>query len=393
MEAFEYYNPVKVVFGEGKLSQVGAQTALYGQKALIVTYEQSDFFNEILDKIHASLTQSRVSWLDFRGVSANPLLCQAERGVALCRENSVDVLIALGGGSVMDCSKIIAAGVLYPHKLEKMILFSHSAEGQIPPTESLPTVMIPTLPATGSEMNPTAVITDEKTRRKSYVWEPSCMYAKVAVMDPELTVTLPPYQTACGAFDIFAHAMEAYVNGEISLNLSVQERMQEGIMRSVLENLPIVWKHPDDLQARGALLWASSIALNGWLTSGTFGFTPMHQMGHVLSSHYNATHGATLACMMPAWMRFFASRPDGVKYTQLADRLFGCSLPQAADRLEETMRSYGIQTRISEFGVEKKDLDVLTQAVVDVSFGPDGRLNGRPKMAREDIRALYELSF
>ncbi|MBQ2734528.1 MAG: iron-containing alcohol dehydrogenase, partial [Clostridia bacterium] len=345
MEAFEYYNPVKVLFGEGKLAEIGSQTALYGQKALIVTYEKSDFFDSVIEKIHTSLEKNGVEWVDFRGVSANPLLCQAKRGVELCRSNGIDVLIALGGGSVMDCTKIIAAGALYPHDLEKMILFSHSAIEQIPPTESLPTLMIPTLPATGSEMNPTAVITDEKTSRKSYVWEPSCMYAKVAVMDPELTVTLPPYQTACGAFDIIAHVIEAYLNGDTHYDLSVQERMQEGVVRAVLDTLPVVWEHPDNLQARGALLWASSIALNGWLTSGTFGFTPMHQMGHVLSSHYNTTHGATLACMMPAWMRYFVTRPDGEKYLQLADRIFGCSLSEAADRLEKTIRSYGVQTR------------------------------------------------
>ncbi len=393
MEAFEYYNPVKVIFGEGRLSEIGSQTARYGKKALIVTYEKADFFDGVMEKIHSSLHQNGVEWIDFYGVSANPLMCQARRGVELCRSNDIDVLIALGGGSVMDCTKIIAAGARYPHDLEKMILFSHSVQEQIPPTESLPTLMIPTLPATGSEMNPTAVITDEKTRRKSYVWEPSCMYAKVALMDPELTVSLPPYQTACGAFDIIAHAMEAYLNGDAQYDLSVQERMQEGVIRAVLDALPVVWEQPDHLQARGTLLWASSIALNGWLTSGTFGFTPMHQMGHVLSSHYNATHGATLACMMPAWMRYFSTRSDGEKYIQLADRIFGCPLAEAADRFETFMRSYGVQTRISELGVKREDLDDLTRAVVDVSFGTDGKLNGRPKMSKEDIRALYELAF
>ena len=139
-------------------------------------------------------------------------------------------------------------------------------------------------------------------------------------------------------------------------------------------------------------MWAASIGLNGWLTSGTFGFTPMHQMGHVLSAQYGATHGATLACMMPAWMRHFAGRDDNAKYVQLAERLFGCDLRTAADKYEELMKGFGVQTRISEFGVREEDIERLTDMVVSVSFGPDGKLAGNPQMEREDIRELYKLA-
>lgn len=391
MEAFEYYNPVKVVFGEGTLKQIGEIAKGHGSRALILTYEEHGFFQDVLDTIHSALDENGVAWVDDPGVTANPLLSQAQKGVDMCREHQIDLVIGLGGGSVMDCAKVIAAGVLYPHELKKMVQFSHSDVQSIPPTESLPTIMIPTLPGTGSEMNPTAVITDEQTRQKSYVWTP-CLYPKAAVMDPELTRTLPAYQTACGALDIFAHVMEAYVNGDPAVNLTLQEHMQEGVMKAVLETLPVVWENPQDLQARGVLMWAASIALNGWLTTGTFGFTPMHQMGHVLSAQFGATHGATLACMMPAWMKHFAKKENNIKYAQLAMRIFNCGIEEAADKLEAIIRSYGVQSRISQFGAKLEDVDRLTDEVVTVSFGPDGLLNGHPKTTREDIRTLFEIS-
>lgn len=391
MEDFVYYNPVKVIFGAGKVDAVGEETSLCGKKAMLVSYAEHDFFNSVIDRIHTSLNKAGVECVDFFSVQANPRLSACRKGVEICREEGVDVVIGLGGGSAMDSAKVIAAGAVYPHDVEKMIYFSHSNVTTIPPEKTLPTVMIPTLPATGSEMNNTAVVTDDATKRKSYIWH-SCLYPVAAIMDPELVCTLPAYQTACGAFDIIAHCIEAYLNGAPGYNFTVQNRMAEGVVKSVLDNLPIVRDDPSNVQARGALLWASSIGLNGWLTSGTFAFTPMHQMGHVLSARYDATHGATLACMMPAWMRYFANRPDNENYVKLAYRLFDKNLLSAADDFEDLMKSYGVQTRISAWGVTEEDIESLTDGVVEVSFGPDGLLNGHPKMSREDIAAIYRLA-
>lgn len=391
MESFDYYNPVHVIFGVNSLSQIGDAACRYGGRAMLVSYNEHRFFDSVIDEIHRNLREHKVNCIDYFNITANPLLCQAREGVEICKKEKVDVLIALGGGSVMDCTKVIAAGVLYPEDISKMIMFSHEKIQSIPPERSLPSIMIPTLPATGSEMNPTAVITDEVSKRKSYVWHPS-IYPKLAIMDPVLTKTLPPYQTCCGAFDIIAHVMEAYINGEPKLDLTLQEHLQEGVIRTVLESLPLVMEHPDDLQVRGTLMWAASIALNGWLTSGTFGFTPMHQMGHVLSAQYNATHGATLACMMHSWMRYFEERQDNIKYKQFAQRIFGTSIKEAADCLENLICSYGIETHISQFGATEADLKRLTDEVVSVSFGPDKRLNGNPKMMRDDILNIFRIS-
>lgn len=392
MEHFEYYNPVKVVFGEGVLSQVGSYAAQYGKKAMLVTYTECGFFADTIAAIHKSLKEAGVECIDYMGVTANPKVSQAEKGAALCKENGIDLLIALGGGSVIDCAKVIAAGVYYEHEVSKMLMLSHSDVTAIPPTRALPYIAIPTLAGTGSEMNPIGVVTDDVSGNKSYVWEPGCLYAKVAVMDPALTTSLPPYQTACGGFDIVAHVMEAYINGDPAVNLTLHDRLHEGFIKGTLEALEQVWNAPQDVQARGVLMWAATVALNGWMSSGTFGFTPMHQMGHVLSARYNATHGATLACMMVSWMRYFANRPDNAKYVRFAREVFGCSLPEAADKFEQMMKDKGVQTRISLFGATEADLDMLTDAVVKVSFGPDGKLNGHPKMTREDIYNCYKLA-
>lgn len=393
MENFEYFNPVNVLFGEGTLNKIGEKSAELGKTALLVSYDNPIFFKDTIDTIHKELTTSGVAYHDFFAVSANPLLSQAKEGALLCRKEKVDLIIGLGGGSVMDCAKIIAAGAVYPHDLQRMIKFSHSDDNDILPTESLPTIMIPTLPATGSEMNPTAVITDETIGKKSYVWAPSCLYPKTAILDPTLTVGLPPYQTACGAFDIIAHIIEAYFNGNDAVyNLDLHDNMQLGVMRAVWDNIPRVMENPKNLQARGVLMWAASIALNGWLTSGTFGFTPMHQMGHVLSARYNATHGATLCCMMVAWLKYFDKHEEGNRYRKFAKDFFGVSAAEAAELFEEKMKGCGIQTRISEFGATENDLASLASEVVAVSFGPDDRLNCLPKLSYDDILNLYKLA-
>lgn len=191
--------------------------------------------------------------------------------------------------------------------------------------------------------------------------------------------------------DTVAHIAESYFNGT-SPALDVQDRMQEGVIRAVLDRLPYVLEHPDDVQARGVMLWAASIALNGWLLSGTYGWAPMHQMGHVLSAQFGATHGATLAVMILAWMRFFSSRPDNARYVQYAERIYGKSLPEAAEEYERYLVSVGLPTRISAFGATEADVDRLAGEVEAVSFGPDGLLASNPKLAKADVAAIYRLA-
>lgn len=395
MNPFEFYNPVKLIYGPGEVKRVGQEAVRYGRRALIVTYADPSFCGNLFDRIHQSLKDSGMTWVDCFEATANPKLSEARRAVKLGKEEGVDVVIGVGGGSAMDLAKVTAAGILYPHDLERMIRFSHSQDTQIPPKEALPMVMVPTLPATASEMNPTAVITDDATLRKSYVWEPGCLYAKAAILDPELTLTLPAYQTACGAVDAISHVVEPFFFSDEATygNIDLHDHMQIGVIRAMYENLPKVLAHPDDVQLRGMMQFAATVGLNGWLTCGVQGWTPMHQMGHVLSSHFGATHGATLACMMVAWMRHFAARPQNERFVKFARLMYSTEdLYKAADELEAYIRAQGVQTRISQFGVTAEDIETLTQGVVDVSFSPDRTLASIPPITREEARHIYELA-
>jgi len=327
--------------------------------------------------------------------TANPKLGEARTAIDLAKKEHCDVVIGVGGGSAMDLSKVVAAGMLYPHELIKMIKFSHSENTQIPPKEALPLVLIPTLPATASEMNPTAVITDEQTNRKSYVWEPSCLYAKTSILDPMLTLTLPAYQTACGAIDAISHVVEPFFFSDEATfgNLELHDHMQIGVIRAIYDNLPRVLENPNDIGLRGLMQFSATVGLNGWLTCGVQGWTPMHQMGHVLSSHYKATHGATLACMMLAWMRYFAGKEQNGRFKKLAGWLWDTDdLLKAADIFEDYIKSVGVETRISQFGCTEASLDELTQGVVDVSFSPDGTLASIPPITKEEARIIYGLA-
>lgn len=396
MNNFEFYNPVKIIFGAGEVKRIGEAAKDYGKKALIVSYSVVDFYGDLFERIHASLQEKGIEYVDYFAATANPKISEAKGGVALGKKEGVDLVIGVGGGSAMDLAKVIAAGILYPYEdIRKMIRFSHSVDEQIPPKEALPLIMIPTLPATASEMNPTAVITDDETLRKSYVWEPSCLYSKVSILDPTLTMTLPAYQTACGAIDAISHVVEPFFFSDEATygNIDLQDHMQIGVIRALYEGIPKVLANPNDVQLRGLMQFAATVGLNGWLTCGVQGWTPMHQMGHVLSSHFRATHGATLACMMLAWMRYFAHHKQNERFVKFANLMWGTEdLLQAADQFEAYIKSLGVQTRISEFGCTEVDLETLTQGVVDVSFSADGTLASIPPITRDEAYQIYKLS-
>lgn len=395
MNNFDFFNPVRILFGAGEIKHVGEVVKTYGKRALIVSYSVVDFYGDLFERIHAALTKNGVEFIDCFVATANPKMSEAKQAIALARSEKVDVVIAVGGGSAMDLAKVVAAGALYSHELYQMIKFSHSENTQIEPKEALPMVMIPTLPATGSEMNPTAVITDDQTLRKSYVWAPGCLYPKVSILDPELTLTLPAYQTACGGIDAISHVVEPFFfSDEANFgNITLQDHMQLGVIRALYENIPRILAHPDDIQLRGLMQFGATVGLNGWLTCGTQGWTPMHQMGHVLSSHFKATHGATLACMMLAWMRYFSTKEQNGRFLKFSQLMFHTDdIYEAAKQFEEYIKSIGVQTHISEFGVTAADLDSLTLGVVEVSFGADGMLASIPPITKEEVRKIYELS-
>ena len=234
MKNFEYYNPVRVIFGAGEVSRCGEEAKKLGTKDCLVSYKELSFLKPLLERIEELLTKEGLSVYSFYEIEENPEITVVAAGVDLCRKQGIDLVIGVGGGSAMDAAKAIAAGVYYKGDLWQMVYSRHSVVSAIPPEKSLPTMMIPTLPATGSEMNLCAVVSNRALQEKSYIWAP-CLYPKTSIIDPELTVSLPPFQTACAAADTISHVLEIYLNGEDDSDL--QHYFQEGVMRTVMDNI------------------------------------------------------------------------------------------------------------------------------------------------------------
>jgi len=396
MYPFEFHNPVRIIFGRGELSRAGTEAAALGGKAMLVSYKEHEFFAELLAELRGLLEAAGVGVCGFFEITPNPQIGQCRRGVETCEAEGVDLVIGVGGGSAMDAAKIIAAGARYGEDIWNMVVSRHDDVRAVPPDEALPMLMIPTLPATGSEMNCCAVVTNEQTTEKSYAWAP-CLFPKLSIVDPRLTCTLPPYQSACGAADTIAHVMEFYLNGRERAPLN--NRIQEAVMLTVMENVPKVLADPNDLAARGELQWASIVALNGWSQPGD-AWTPMHQIGHVLSARHGVTHGASLSIVMPAWMRHLHGRRPA-RYVQFAERVFGIDSEgrdaadvslEAVDRFEAFLKKIGVQTRLSEAAVGADDVEGIIEDVVRISFGANGKLAGRPPIDRDDLKRILELA-
>lgn len=334
------------------------------------------------------------------GVEPNPRLSTAVRAAELAKKEECDVVIGMGGGSVMDASKVIAASVLYEGDPKDMLVRA----GKAPrfPERALPIITVPTLAATGSEMNCGAVITidDEEEKLKTFVMT-EVLYPKVAVVDPELTITVPKAHTAYGVCDIITHVTEGYFNG-IDVT-PIQDRFAEGVILTVLEWGPKAVSNGSDLEARTQIQWASIVALNGWVQAGVNAPYPVHQIEHTLSALYDIPHGAGLAVVNPAWMRFAARfRPE--RFAQFAQRIFGISAMgkddlslamEGIDRFEEFLRSIGCPTRLSELGIGKVTDEMLSywaDKTLEVLCDEEGKLPGRPPLRKEDIVEILRMA-
>lgn len=263
------------------------------------------------------------------------------------------------------------------------------------PTQALPVVTVPTLAATGSEMNCGAVITNEETTEKSFV-QAGCLYPYAAVVDPELTLTVPKNQTAYGVCDLITHVTEGYFNGIDGT--PIQDRFAEGVILAAMEWGPKAIVDGNDLEARTQVQWASIVALNGWVNAGTHGGYPVHMIEHTLSAYHDITHAAGLAVVNPSWMRFAAKhRPH--KFVQFAERIFDlkakspddldCAL-QGIDRFETFLKSIGCPTRLSELKIDDSLIPRYAQDTLRIIHDENGNLPGRPAMTEADIIAVLK---
>ena len=388
---FTYQNPTQLIFGAGTLDQLGETVSAHGKKALLVTGGGSVKRNGTFERALLSLDTAGVSVVECSGVEPNPRLSTVVRGAEIARSEGCDVVIALGGGSTMDAAKVMAASVFY--KGDPWNMMFHIQENHRLPDRALPIITVPTLAATGSEMNAGAVITDEKTTIKSFVTA-KCMYPRAAIVDPELTVSVPQDQTAYGICDLITHVTESYFNGVDGTPL--QDRFAEGVILTAMEWGLRAVADGNDLEARAQVQWASVVALNGWVQAGTMGPYPVHMIEHTLSAHHDIPHGAGLAVVNPAWMRL-AARSRPARFAQFAERIFGLSLKHPEDkeaaaeginRFEAFLRSIGCPLRLSQVGIGDSLLERYAHDTVLISHDAQNHLPGRPSMSEADIIEL-----
>lgn len=395
MYSFEFYNPVRVIFGVGKVECAGSEAAKLGKRAMIVSYREHEVLAALLSDVAASMREEGIDVTEFFEVEDNPELAMVCRGVAQARQTDRDLIVAVGGGSAMDAAKAIAAGVFYEGNPWNMVYHRHdgsAADEIVPPARALPTMMIPTLPATGSEMNMCSVISDAARKEKSYIWA-ECLFPKTAILDPKLTVSLPGLLTASAGADTISHVLEIYINSQP--DTPVQHYFQEGVMRTVMENVGKAIAEPGDLQARGNLQWAATCAINGWAYPGD-GWTPMHQVGHQLTARHGVSHGSSLSVIMPSWMESFKDRrPE--QYLRLALRVMDIDPAGKADRqvidegvaaFRQFLEAIGMPVRLSQVGITAGDLEAIADGVVRVSFGADGNLACNPPVSRDDLMGV-----
>ena len=400
MKNFVLYNPVRVIFGNGESKDMGRHVEGLGKKAMIVSYEVHDFLDPLLNDVKSSLENHGIEVVTFYQVQANPLLCHIRAAVDICRAEKVDFCIGVGGGSVMDSTKAIAAGTLYPHDLWKMFISRHDCEVSIPPVDTLPTVMIPTLPATSSEMNCIAVATNDVTKEKAYIFT-SALYPKLSIIDPSLTCTLPAFQTVIGAVDAMSHVLEAYLNGDQFSPL--QDRLHEGILVTIMDELRAILKDPSNVAHRANIQWAATLAWNGYIQSGLDAPTPMHQMGHVLSARYNTPHGVTLAIFMDAYFRYTCTlNPEReARFALLGEKVFGLSRQgktdrelaiATADRFVEFMDEVGAPHTLSAAKVPTEEIPAIAEDILLHGCDANGNLPSIPPIGKDGILTILNMA-
>lgn len=345
MNNFTYRNPVELVFGKGTIAEL-RRLVPQGDRVLFAYGGGSIKKNGVYDQVRAALEGRDV--LEFAGIEPNPRYETCMKAVDLCRREGVGFLLAVGGGSVLDAVKFIAAAV--PFQGEPWDILAKHARVEA----ALLLGSVLTLPATGSEMNGNSVISRDETREKLAFYSP-LVYPKFSILDPETTFTLPPRQTANGVVDAFAHTMEQYMT--YPADAPLQDRMAEAILSTLIEIGPKLLEHPHDYQLRANMMWTATMALNGLIGLGVPQDWATHGIGHELTALYGMDHGQTLAVVMPAVWRFkFADKK--AKLAQYAERVWGVAGTEeekakaAIEKTEEFFRLLGVKTRLAEYGAE-----------------------------------------
>lgn len=354
MKDFTLYNPTKVEFGKDKEEQIGSYIAPYGIKKVLLTYGSDRIKKDgLFDKVTKSLSAQGIEYVELGGIQSNPILSKVQEGIALAKSEKVDGLLAVGGGSVLDSTKAIAAGTLYDGDVWDFFTFA------APIQKALPVFDIMTLAATGSEMNSFAVVTNKEAKQKYFIASP-LLYPKVSVINPELQKSVSKDYLVYSAVDIIAHSIEGYFTATYHPDLTAS--YVEANINAVIKTTEKLLANPEDYDARGEFAWAATNALNGVTYSGVEGaVSPNHMIEHALSALHNVPHGAGLSVVMPAWMKWYYKNNEK-QFERFAKNIFGLnSAKEGIEALEKWFQKIGSPVRFSEFNIPEEALEAIAE--------------------------------
>ncbi|WP_274364238.1 iron-containing alcohol dehydrogenase [Paenibacillus thermotolerans] len=386
MKNFVFRNPTKILFGKGTVEQLGEHVKAYGRTVLLVYGGGSIKRTGLYDAVMNQLSSIGANVVELPGIEPNPRVSSVRRGIQLCRDNGVDFILAVGGGSVIDASKAIAAGVPYEGDVWDFL----DRQAQI--RQALPLGTVLTIAATGSEMNGSAVITDwERNLKKSF--GSIYVYPQFSILDPVNTFTVPRDQTVNGIVDMMSHVFEQYFSQ--TPDTPLQERFCESILQTVIENGEQALEHPDHYDARANLMWCGTMALNGGMISvGMQNDWATHAIEHEISAIYDIPHGAGLSIVFPNWMKYvYKERVD--RFVQYAVRVWGIDPAGKTDEEValagiEATRGYfariGAPSSLSFYGIGKDNIDRMADEAV--RFGPIGSFK---KLEKEDVNNILTM--
>ncbi|SNX53508.1 iron-containing alcohol dehydrogenase [Thermoanaerobacterium sp. RBIITD] len=388
MENFDFVCPTKIIFGKDTENRVGEEVKKYSNKIMLIYGGGSIKRTGLYDKVINSLKENHIEYIELSGVKPNPRLSLVNEGIKICRENNIDFILAVGGGSVIDTAKAIAVGVLYDGDVWDIFIGKSVIE------KALPVGVILTLAATGSEASDSAVITNENGWYKKGIHS-DLIRPQFAIMNPELLYTLPPYQTAAGAADIMAHIMERYFTNVRNVDLT--DRLCEATLKTVINNVPLLMEDPKNYNARAEVMWAGTIAHNGLLDTGRVGDWASHKIEHELSAIYDIAHGAGLAIIFPAWMKY-VYKHDINRFVQFAVRVWNVDLSfedseaialEGIKRLESFFKSIGLPTSLKDAGINADRIEEMADKCTvngKVTVGQFVKLN------KDDIINIYNIA-
>lgn len=381
MNNFTYSVPTKIHFGKGQISHL-YELSESGNKVLLCYGGGSIKKAGIYDEAVKILKEEDIEIFELSGIAPNPKIESVREGVKLCKENDIDMVLAIGGGSVIDCAKVVAAGACYDGDPWDLVITPRWIK------KALPIYSVLTLSATGSEMDPFAVISDMSKNEK---WGTASehMKPKMSILDPEYTYSVSKKQTAAGTADMISHICENYFTNV--KNADVQARFAEGLLKNCFKYGPIALEEPDNYNARANLMWTASMAINGILSDGAEVSWCVHPMEHELSAFYDITHGEGLAILTPHWMDFALNDDTASKFADYARNVWDvvndddmAAAKEGIACTREFFKKMGLPQTLSDVGIDKEHFDIMAQKAAD------GCVGSFVPLSKEDIVSIFE---